>query len=151
MQRQRQTTKEIEIRHNLGFHLPARVVAQEPSIEEMDRLENGEYIALDNGTICVRCDRVDDTQLSYVCPSCWSIRRRDGKPSARAQRTVHSHGNGGGDLRVRGGEHRVMHCTDTEFRWGAHLHDQIEHGVKHCYPGGVILYVTPSTKGARLQ
>lgn len=135
-----------QVRANLGFPGPVRVVANEPTVEEMDQLRDGEYVALTDGTICVRCCEVDRHQLYYVCPSCWTKRTKSGLPYKTARRVVHFHGSGG-DFRVRGGEHRVMHCADTEFH-GNGGRPSISHGIKDAYPGGVILYVTPSTKGA---
>lgn len=55
---------------------------------------------------------VNKMSITFECPHCWTKYKKNGEPSLRAKRVVHSHGSCG-DISNRI-EHRALHCLDKK-------------------------------------
>jgi hypothetical protein len=63
------------------------------------------------GNICVRASQISVDKVFFVCPFCWTSYKKNGIPTAKAKRVIHTHGNDGDmDNRVI---HRVAHCDNN--------------------------------------
>lgn len=52
---------------------------------------------------------VDDKQISFICPYCWSKYKKNGQPYMTAKRLIHYHGSNGN--RANRIENRISHCS----------------------------------------
>lgn len=84
------------------FTDPAGHFDHRPTLEEMATLRDGEYYKFRKGgdaertCFAVAAKYVDDKQLGYTCPFCWTKCKKNGQRHAQAQRKTRNGGDGTG-------------------------------------------------------
>jgi len=65
---------------------------------------------------------IDLETFAYECPTCWSIYKKNGEPSLRAKRVIHTHGSGG--ILSNRIENRGTHCKNHNKNVDIHITDE---------------------------
>ena len=89
--------------------------ADEPTLDELNTLQPGEYYMWDNH-VFVKADKVTNTTITFECPFCYKQLNKDGQPRKGSKRRIHIHGSNA-DLTNRI-EDRVSHCKEKSTRAG---------------------------------
>lgn len=79
-------------------------------MNDINLVNPGEYVIQDE-TVYVVADTINNTEISFTCPFCYSKHKKDGTPYKNAKRLVHYHSSGfNTDNRI---EVREPHCYDN--------------------------------------
>lgn len=65
---------------------------------------------MDKDNTVVIAHKIDKIHIYYECPYCWSKYKKNGQPSSKAKRIIHSHGSCN-DFSNRI-ENRISHCFE---------------------------------------
>ena len=65
---------------------------------------------------------IDLETFAYECPVCWSIYKKNGEPSLRAKRVIHTNGSEG--ILSNRIENRIIQCKDHIQNIEIHITDE---------------------------
>lgn len=84
---------------------------------------SGECIRDEKGYIHVIAEEIDNLDIKFTCPFCYTRYKKDGTPTKNAKNSIHTHGSGNNfNNRV---EYRTPHCgganSNPDYEFAIHI------------------------------
>lgn len=95
-------------------------IDHEPTLNDLDRLEEGQYFLWDNQKWVKGIRR--GSQIHFICPFCFTKYKKDGAPYAKAKRKEHH--SGGSTEQVGTVVQRASHCDRDRLSVRIGIFDQ---------------------------